>query len=172
MNLGIGLGLAFRPVIGGASGPAAKTYADFQAHIATLATNGVKPWSGSNWFAVEVNRAYRTTAAAASGFLYGSSWTTWFATDNSGNVCRAVQHGLPSEAEFDAQVAAGREIFIQTGAIAPSTDLTGIARNGYTSLSDFGANPLQITNLLYWDGTQAQQMNPSTGTGPTPYTIP
>jgi hypothetical protein len=94
--------------------------------------------------------------ASASG-AYGSS------------PCRIIQHGLPSQAEYNAQVAAGREIYFQmvAGSVGP---YPALARNGYTS--DAGgsdASPDKCVKIIYWDGAKAQQMDPSTGAGPTPY---
>ena len=144
------------------------TYAQFQAHIATLADKGAIAWG--NWTDNGVG-GYRTTAAAATGAMAGSSWNSSYEYVANSVVARIVQHGLPSQAVFDAQVAAGREIFLRVATTTPDAAVTGLARNGYTSTSN-GAAVLRglCTELIYWDGTQAQRMVPSSGTGPTPYT--
>ncbi len=142
------------------------SYADFQAHIATLSVNGSVAWS-SNPPGSPGNRK-RTTAAAATGSMFGSSWLSTF--DTFSTLARAIQHGLPSEAAFDAQVANGREIYFQLGdgGFGP---YAGLDRNGYESASGGGGldEALAVTDLIYWDGSAAQRMNPSAGTGPTPY---
>jgi len=163
MNLGIGLGLAFRPVIGSASGPPAKTYTDFQAHIATLATSGVE--GGFN-----NPGSWRYTLSAPTAGMAGSSWLQQYLPN--ADTRRVIQHACPSQVVFDALVAAGREVFfvvIDSGTTAP----VALNRNGFLSSGDPEVYPSRaMTSFIYWDGTQAQQMNPSTGTGPTPYPIP
>jgi hypothetical protein len=149
-------------VWGGSSGP---TYAQFQAHIATLATDGAIAWTNSGGYALG---SYRTTATPAPvGDMYGTSWLSEFNRSLS-RVSRTVQHGLPSQAVLNAQVSASREIFIkyEAGAFVASPPLN---RNGYLSQDSPSAGTL-VTDLIYWDGAQAQRMNPSAGTGPTPYT--
>lgn len=163
LSAGTGLGIGFQGADAGG-----KTYAQFQAHIATLAPTSVA-WSGSS-----VNAARRTTAAAATGVMQGSSWglsETGFLTGAASQISRVVQHGLPSQAVFDAQVASGREIYLLMVDDGTTTSYGAVNRNGYTSAVFSGAaTPCSIcTDLIYWDGTQAQRMNPKLGTGPTPY---
>lgn len=154
------------PVSVGASGPVGPAYADFQAHIATLATNGNRAWSGTPAAGV-----WRTTAAAPTGIMAGSSWANYFLIGGV-SMCRAVQHGLPSEAEFNAQVAAGREIFFRSVAGVNQSIAASVDRNGYTSQSYTGASTTtaSCTELIYWTPSGVFSMNPSAGTGPTPYT--
>lgn len=150
---------------------AAKTYADFQAHIATLATNGVagtKVATGS----------YRKTVVASAGDMYGSPWVSNFLIPDAAapgleaDVLRVLLHGFPSAAAYGVSVTGGFECFFN---VLPNGngDFSSLVRNGYTSLPDGGPlNRGRCSNLIYWDGTQAQQMNPFSGSGPTPYTIP
>lgn len=157
------------PVSVGA-GPVAKTYAEFQAHIATLATDGIGSWSDNMGFLPYTAKAYRITAAAVAGGLYGSSWDTAFAL-SAGTFCRVIQHGLPSQGVFNAQIASGFEIFVRTTPVSDQI-LPAITRNGFTSL-DSGTPDGRSTRcdeIIYWDGTQAQRMRPVLGLGPTPYT--
>lgn len=155
-------------------GSAAKTYDDFKAHIATLATDGVVVWDPSSVGNYVRPGAFRTTAAnsAISGILIGSSWLSKFYAANSGasSFARVVQHGMLDEAAFNDQRTNGRELFVRI--VADGTGpYTGITRNGYPSLtSGIGAPAGALTEIIYWDGTQAQRMQPSLGLGPTPYT--
>lgn len=152
------------------AGGGAKTYADFQAHIATLATNGAKSWTS----AVNAAGSFRTTVGAVLGALAGSSWSAQFrraadaGSTSTASLTRVVQHGFPSEAVFNSQ--SGLEIFVRFEA-SSTGPVTGLTRNGYTSYSSAdGADRMICPMLLYWDGTQAQRMQPSLGLGPVPYT--
>lgn len=144
-----------------------KTYADFQAHIAALATGGVATW-GNAVGSGPTSR--RVTAAAATGAMYNTPWGDHVYTSDI--LARVIQHSLPSEAVFNAQVAAGREIFIRTSAGPGLAAAFAVSRNGYTSLAFNDGNTYNSTwveEVIYWDGTQAQQMTPRTQGGPTPY---
>lgn len=157
-----------RVVVGGS---AAKTYAAFQAHIATLATGGAKAWGALT--SGYVDGAYTTTAAAEAGTMRGSPWSNRSVQSNSWAPCRVIQHGLFSNADFLAQIAAGRDIFFRMAVAGDVNEVFAYARNGYTSLGLSGAGPypvLSCPEIIYWDGTQAQRMQPSLGLGPTPYT--
>lgn len=159
--------LARRAVIATKGGGGGKTYAEFVTHITGLATGGVASWSSIN---AEVG-SYRTTAAGAAGQMYGSSWASFFLSDVA--PCRLIQHGLPSAAAFNAQVAGGFQIFFRLAGAGDQTTFSAVNRNGYLSQAFTDGTPypgFACDLILYWDGTQAQKMNPSTGTGPTPYT--
>lgn len=164
-----------------AAGAGGKTYAEFVAHITALATGipslgvpGAVSWG--NPFASGQGSAYpgkfRTTAAAQAGTMYGTPWRQgagygWVWTGNS-SACRAVQHGLPSEAVFLDQIASGRQIYYATS--PGSTQLVyALSRNGYQSDGGTEVAAANITELLFWDGARAQRMQPSLGLGPTPY---
>ena len=157
-----------RRVVAGGGAALAKTYADFQAHIATLATNGIAAWGGTQAAAGK----FRTIASPSGALtLNGSSWTSCFFS--GGNAARIVQHGLPSEAEYNRQTTNSLEIYINNVSAGSRVDFPGRARNGYTSTSyndGTSYQSLEMTELIYWDGTQAQRMQPSLGLGPTPYT--
>lgn len=165
MQIGLSMGLSGVANRGG--GPAGKTYAEFQAHIAGLATSGSKNWNAfsTNW------GAWRVTAGAPVGSMVGSSWNSSFSGQDGGSTpCRVVQHGLPSQAEFNAQIAAGRMIFLRVVA-GDDVGYPSVTRNGYTSSSggpDAFAD--KCSELIYWDGAQAQRMQPALGLGPSPYT--
>jgi len=156
---------------------AARTYAEFQAHIATLATNGSKVWepNSSVWGAPALG-AFVTTAGPAvanpgTQNMFASPWLS-FVSDQTNSTRHMIRHALPSESEFNAQVAAGRQIFFRTAATTSGPLTPAVTRNGYTSLTDGGAGNTRMTcpQLIYWDGSQAQLMQPSLGLGPTPYT--
>lgn len=142
-----------------------KTYAEYQARLAALATYGVIDWSG-----IARDGRFRTTAAAPTGYMYGSPWTGFFWRTNS-TVARVIQHCMPSEAAFNALVAGGYEVFWQDVDPWGEGFLTGISRNGYSSSSwEEDERPRGRPDLfIYWDGSRAMQVNPSAGTGPTPY---
>lgn len=143
-----------------------KTYAEFVAHIDGRANLGFRAWSFSDGLSAG---GYTTTAAAATGTMYGTPWLSNMSVAST--VCRIVQHGLPTEAAFNAQISGTRKIFFQISAGPSVASFSGLNRNGYSSLS-IGGGPFSsnvCAELLYWDGTQAQKMNPSSGAGPTPY---
>ncbi|MBU1522125.1 MAG: hypothetical protein KJ728_11970 [Alphaproteobacteria bacterium] len=151
----------------GKVGAAAKTYADFVAHITGLATEGSVTW-GVN-MPTTVIGGYRTTAATAAGTMTGSTWQNVYKGDAAA-PCRMVQHGLPDEATFLAQVAAGRQIFYRISSGTAPASYAGVFRNGYSSSSSttiFATR--RVDELLYWDGARAQRMQPFLGLGPTPY---
>lgn len=160
-----------RRVVAGGASVVARTYADFQAHIATLATNGVADWGGN---AFRPNSgSYRTAPATTGGFIFGSPWLSIISPNWS--AARLVQHSMPNQTVFDLIVAAQTEAFFRVVYAADAVlSYTSTTRNGYTSegLANDG-NPkasVTVTELIYWDGAQAQRMQPSLGLGPTPYT--
>jgi len=162
LMLGLGLGLARR---GGSGGPSGPSYADFVAHITTKAVDGAATWGGTATSGSP--KKFRTTAAAAVDYGFGSSWVNnWDST----SVCTLVRHAMPTEAAFNAVVAAGSMVYYEVDQGA-SGFLPATNRNGFTT-TDGGASqsPNFVSDLIYWDGTAAQRMNPSLGTGPTPYT--
>lgn len=161
--------LARRAVIATKGGGGGPTYAEFVTHITGLATSGEVLWGDfmdeGSWLA--------TASSSPTGTLNGTSWGPAAAGGYAGAAdnaaSRAFQHALPSQAVFNDQIASARKLFAKVEFVAPSAKVA-VARNGYTSLARSSVQGRIITQLLYWDGTQAQQMNPSTGTGPTPYT--
>ena len=104
--------------------------------------------------------------------MRGSSWASVFTGTVESTPCRVVQHGLPSQAVFNDQIANGRQMFVRisAGTIQP---YVGVARNGYTSGS-WGEDtaPDKCDEIIYWDGSQAMRMQPALGLGPTPYALP
>lgn len=168
MFVGIGMGVSAGGVPGPAA-PPAKTYDDFVAHITALATQGSVAW-GTNM--PTTSGGYRTTAATAAGEMAGSTWQNVF----KGSVaapCRMIQHGLSDQETFNAQIAAGREVFFRTSTGTNPAIYAGVLRNGYESIesSNFFATR-KMDEIIYWDGTQAQRMQPYLGLGPEPYTWP
>lgn len=147
-----------------ATGP---TYADFVAYVNANTAGGALTW-GSAVIASQTG-AYRTTCAAAAGAMSGSPWGDFF----SGQPSRAVQHGLPSQAEFNAQVAQGAIIRFTTTARG-SNEVLALNRNGYTSFADPSINCSSMDVLEYWDfaTSKAMRMNPSLTTGPVEFTLP
>lgn len=166
MSVG-GVGRVGRPgsTRAGKSGPVAKTYADFQAHIIATYPTTVA-WASEAASVAD----YRTTAAAATGTMQGSPYLISY---RSAATCRVVQHGLPSFAVFSEQVAGGKQVVIRQIASA-DTSAPAVDRNSFLS-SDVagGGGYWKCDRVIYFDDALGpMQVNPSTGTGPTPYVIP
>lgn len=147
-----------------------KTYYDFVAHITALATGGVAEWRNN---ILRAPGGYRTKAEPFAGFtnMRGSIWQSYAMA--SIPPSRLTQHGLPSEAAFDAQTAAGREVFFRLTSAGNQESFYSLTRNGYTSDTFIDGSlfaAVYCPELLYWDGAAAWKTNPQAGTGPTPYT--
>ncbi|WP_298700948.1 hypothetical protein [uncultured Brevundimonas sp.] len=153
-----------------AAGNGGKTTADWNAHITTLATSGTRAWTNNVALAAG---AYRTTAEALPGFanMYGSVWSD-HAYPNI-PPSRLTQHGLPSKAIWDAQAAAGYQIFFRLVSFGDQSSFNALSRNGYTSLSllpDSAEPAIKCTELIRWDGEKAWKSNPSIASAETEYT--
>ena len=151
-----------------AAGNGGRTYAEFQAKIAALATSGAASWSGVNIAA----GAWTTTAAAVVGIMYDTPWNSSYEAASS-RLARIVQHALPSQAVFDDQVTNGYQMFVRIQDATDKIDFVSVNRNGYTSLSFNDGSPYPArtcTELIRWDGAQAWTSNPSIGGSETPYT--
>lgn len=156
-----------------AAGATGRTYAEWQAHIAARATEGsVNQAGGTGGF----EGIYRTTLGPGAGTLYGTPWLSYFYASSSSTVRRVIQHGLPSAAVFNEQVAGAGEVVFQLISIGFQDYFSELSRNGFTSLGgDLGGAPACVCPLVgWWDpATQsALMMNPQAGTGPVPYTAP
>lgn len=162
------------PIIGRAGG--AKTYAEFQAHIAALAPNS-QPYSGS---VASFSGACRiTTSPTMPGYapLTGSPWGPLSADGVSGSYSywpRIIQHAMPDEAAWNVVTAVGGEVFlsVEDGGIA-SPVYAAYTRNGFTSSASGSSSTYRryITEmLLYIPGQGPIQMKPKLGLGPTPFT--
>lgn len=153
-----------------AAGPTGPTYADFAAYVNANSASGAVAWSGAG---SPANSTFRTTAASASGSMIGSSWGAFGLGNFSGDACRLVQHGLPSEVEFNSQIANSALMRLVTNAAEAGLELEGVARNGFTSSSGTTTGR-QCTTLEYWDfaTSQAKRMNPFAQTGPVVFTLP
>lgn len=139
-----------------AGGLVAKTYAEYQAAIAALPTAA---WGTDAGVAT---RAFRTTAAAATGSMVGSSW---FQSFHSGAPSRLVQHGVQTLEIFNAQVSGGFELYLEITS-ASSLAVGALTRHGYTSAEGAAANPRgRVTRLIRWDDTlkKAFESDPSIG---------
>lgn len=155
-----------RRVVGG--GALARTYAEFQSHIAGLATSGERSWSGQGFSSSVTN--FTTTATAPVGGMTGSSWMSPYSNAIS-SVARIVQHSLPSPAVYDQQIADGRQIYLDVTPTSTMGPYAALARNGFTSSAGAEASGRTCSRVLYYDAvTGPMQMNPNAGTGPTPYT--
>lgn len=149
-----------------AAAPTGPTYADFANYVNANSADGERAWSTGLG---NTTGTFRTTAAAETGTMFGTSWGDFFL----GAVCRIVQHGLPSQPEFNSQIAQGaliRFITVEQG----NNDLTGLNRNGYMSNSATEAASGSCAVLEYWDfaTSEAKRMNPLAQTGPVVFTLP
>lgn len=156
------------PMLMGA--PQGKTYDDFVAHITALATNGSTSWTNN----VQLSPGgYRSTAAPFAGFsqMRGSIWMNYALSGVPPS--RLAQHGLPSEAIYNAQAAAGYQIFFRLTSAGNQYSYYSLTRNGYTSEVYYDDPPLPAvycTELIRWDGMKAWKSNPSIGGAETEYT--
>ena len=153
------------PIIGRAGG-AIKTYPEFVAYITALADRGAVGWGYSDGF---VAGGYITTAATALGSMIGTPWNSYMST--AVTTCRVVQHGLPSEAVFNTQIAEARTIFFRIAILSNVTSYTGINRNGYLSQSFSSGTAFPraaCTEILAWIDGAPMRMQPSLGLGPSP----
>lgn len=150
-------------------GSAAKTYADFQAHIATLATGGALAWNSTATTSVGV---YRTTAAAATGGMTGSPFYPEAAYGLNSAVARIIQHSMPNQTAFNLLVSGGLEVLFQV-ATKSAGACAAVDRNGFLSSTQASGTKRACSRVLYWvSGVGAFEIDPQAGTGPTPYTIP
>lgn len=145
-------------------------YQAWLAHVTALAGGNVVS-SGSN---TAFGSAVVAMQGAIAGDMVGSPWLHW---TGSTNRARAIQHSLPSEAEYLDQVTRGRGVYVRVVAGSLITSYNSVNRNGYESLaySDGLARTAQITDrAVFWSGTdlggEPLETNPSAGTGPTLYT--
>lgn len=154
-----------------AAGAGGRSYEELQAHIDTLAVDGVGAWAGL-MVSGSTSRARKTTASALSGNMQGSTWGPSAPGVGRTNavLCRALQHAFYDEPTFLEQISSGREIFYRTQEVVASS-LPSVSRNGYTSTSS--ASPIstaRITEYIAWIGGQPMRGDPVAGTAPTPYT--
>lgn len=145
----------------------AKTYADFVAHIATLAPSS-RTWETN----ASISGLFRTTAntnSLAAAGMNGSSWNSVY--DNGSAPARIAQHAFKDQPTWEAQRTAGLEMVMQTTA-AGVADVVSVLRNGYSSGSATGATGRTCTRLIRWDQTlsKAFESNPSIGGAETEYT--
>ncbi len=157
-------------IMGG--GPPPKTYADWVAHITARATGGSKDQLAF----LGGGGLFRVTLAAGAGNMYGSSWMSVIFPGAS-QYRRVIQHGLPNQVVFDAQVSGGREVIILMSSGPDTQVFNGLSRNGFTSsgATQGSPQPSQVCTLVgWWDETtqSALMMNPQAGTGPVPYSAP
>lgn len=153
------------------------TYAEFQALISAMATNGTKTWgSSSDAGGVEVG-SWRTTVGSGVGIMYGSPWLGFVmlpaVSPENRRVSRIIQHSMPSSTVFSQQ--SGKDVFFRVAGAGtrPPEDFPSLSRNGYNSLvASGGAYPSGTVDLvLLWDDAlnTTLAMAPGQGLGPSPY---
>lgn len=149
---------------------AGKTYAEFVAHITALAVDGARDWASQASWAADL--AHITTAGAAAGDMYGTSFNASFrGVGTPSAISRVVQHGLPSEADFTQQTTNGWIVFVRTTTGSAPSGFASLSRNGYASLSSSSTTgPRACIELIRWNGFQAMKSNPSIGGAETEYT--
>lgn len=148
-----------------------RPYAEYVAHVTTLALQGSRAWTNS--FATTGRLI--TTAAEPSGILTGSTWgeSSPQGAQDSGALARAIQHAFPSAAAFDEAVANGAVIYFQANARdTVSALLPSVPRNGYTSVSGTRSAQRKIIDLIRYDFASGltYRSNPSLGTAEVEYT--
>lgn len=147
---------------GGAQGP---TYAQYQAQIAALAVDGALPWATNS---TKPTGKWRSTAGAlGAANLWGSPWMSYFAHDSS--TARMVQHGVDTQAVFDAIMAGGFEVYFEIVDIGVQPSFTSQSRNGFTSANYTEYPARRCVDMIIWDGSQALRGNPFAGTPFTSY---
>ncbi len=152
-----------------------RTYEDWVAHVITRTTGGAKTWPNDTFGSGQ--GLFRTTADNGSLSSSGMDSTPWGAGggvfSRTSRIARIVQHALPSEAEFNAQRAAGRVILLQIVTESGAIFGNAYARNGYTS-GDYFDEPYgkNCTLAAWWDGATGIPMmsNPAASGAPSPYT--
>lgn len=173
MFTGLGTGVTASRARRRASVPA-KTYADWQAHVASRAATTQTP-SDTLSVAAGPHMARVTFSAAAVGKVgVGSPWNRLFA----GNFEAAMTHSLPDAAQVAAQKANdGLILFVWNGGYTSDT-VPGVTRNGYTTTGhEVPGAPISVcivTEVSYWDFAQnrAFTMDPFTASGPLEYSSP
>lgn len=160
-----------RGVVARPSGAPLKTYSEFVAKVTADATAGTRAWDATTTIAAG---NYITVCAAQTGVLTGSPWLSVFFGAGAATpaMCRIAQHSFPSQAVFNAQIAAARTVYAQIDTGSAPSGYAALNRNGYLSLSSASTGSPRVVSIFrYYDDTLGpMEMNPSTGTGPTPFT--
>ena len=155
-----------------ASAPAldgGKTYEEFVAHINSLGGTARGWLDDAFWSGAGV---YVVVAQAAGGHMIGSPWLApIMGAAGSTTTDRLVQHALPSELEFDKQIADERVILLRMSSTTAPSGYAAKDRNGYRSSSNASTtgSPRRCVELLAWIDGRPMKMQPSLGLGPVPY---
>lgn len=150
-------------------GAAEKTETDFNAHIATLPSNGAKTWSANSTLSAG---NFTTTTATNGGGMYDTVWNSTI--DLSASACRIIQHALPVGLAW-LNLGLGQVIYYRLESGAPKVVFDAVSRNGFTSSAydDGKAYPtVRCTFYIRWDRVlnKAFWGNPSIGAAETEYT--
>lgn len=178
MRIGLSLGLTQPSKVAGPP-PPQKTEAEFNAHIASLASDGAIGWdvelSLSNTAGTTLK--HTTVAAAFVNVMGGSPAGARFAAANSpgswNRVNRIVQHALP-EGDLSGATS-GRMLYLEI--VRPDANTVALASktvNGYASTA-VGAGLVRsavATRVIWWDGAKAMWRDPSVDGAPAEYTWP
>lgn len=154
--------------------PVGKTYADFNAAIVALATNGTAPWDGfvANNPVGYPKRVRVVASAAPTGEMAGSPYGSWFWTGAA--WARVVQHAMPSLAAVNALMAAGQAVYLEVGAEVQD-GATPLDRNGYLSKSygPWNDNYANLVDFRWWDdpAKKAWRYNPRTMSAPVEFVL-
>lgn len=144
--------------------PAIPTYAEFVAAetARTSAALGVNASLGAS------AGSFRTTLSATTDGGFGSPWQR--ASGYAGLVFTFARHSFPSQAAFDAYLAAGRLVSYTLVSVGVSNVLA-TTRNGSTTGADT-TDAITCADFRYYDDVAGpQKMNPLAGTGPATYTL-
>jgi hypothetical protein len=150
-------------------------YEAFVAHITAKATGGPVSWisglsvqgKGAGKYIVTASEVF----SGGSGTMFGSPWGSYFSPSSPpGRLCN---HGFPTSAWPGDQLTAARKIYFEIALGSVVSSFTGLDRNGFpsASLSEPDIQSYWMTDLIYWDGTAAQRVNPQSEAGPILYTV-
>lgn len=153
----------------GAGLGSAKDYAGWLAHIAerapTMRNENQNPTT---------DEVQRVQMGGDQGVMSGSSWVqsaSAYGAYFGGRIGRAVQHGMPSSAAYDAQRAAASVVICAVEFNNATFTLSGRTRNGYASTTAAPSAQWIMSELSYWDFTleKPMTMKPKDNLGPFDY---
>lgn len=156
-------------------GSSKNPYDAFVQHITARATSGQVGWGGrmDTYYYNNPANVLITAGQTGTGSMIGTTWYGGGVTGSSA-IARAVQHGLPSEAEFNAQMVGGLKMFAAIMPNGAQYSFPGLIRNGYSAQSyntDEPQTGYLLTELVYFSAGQAWRMRPYQASGPAPYSF-
>lgn len=156
-------------------GSSKNPYDAFVQHITARATSGLVAWGGrmDTYYYNNPALVLITAGPTDTGIMAGTTWGGGGVIGGT-SMAKAIRHGLPSEAEFNAQMANGLKMFASISYVGELTSFLGTTRNGFTASSyntDEPQSGYVMTELVFWSAGQAWKMIPSSTNGPNPYSF-